>query len=234
MKRILYILLGVFTIASCQEKAFLEHGDGECVLELDVTRADMPIVMSRAVDADLAVSIVDANGQLRAYYSPGNVPERLAWYPGDFTVYVYSENQETWHTANDGKGEACYFATQHVVLEHDDFRRVSLAVPATNYAVGIELPEMFDELFASYQFVLKSGDRELSIHEGEKVYFDVSDGGFSYTFSATNIEGHTFAHSSKILDDVQSGKLYLISYLYGPDEMLSEAEVNISDNLLQW
>jgi hypothetical protein len=62
MKRLLNILLGALVLVSCQEGLLSEPGASECVLELDITRADVPVVVSRAADAELAVTITDEKG----------------------------------------------------------------------------------------------------------------------------------------------------------------------------
>jgi hypothetical protein len=100
-------------------------------------------------------------------------------------------------------------------MEADHATRLTMVVPMTNYAVGLELPELFDELFDSYQFTLKNGSREVAIREGEEAYFSVSDGGFTYALSTVNADGVSNAHAPTEITSVQSGKKYLISYDYG-------------------
>ena len=228
MKRILYILLSVFALTACQQHA--EQGLGECVLELDVVRADVPVVASRAIDADLAVTVLDANGAAYVSYPAGDVPKKLVLEPGVFTVCVYTENQDSWSMANDGRGEGCYYASQQIEMKYDHFIRLTMAVPMTNYAVRVELPELFDELFASYQLTLKSGVREVVICEGEMAYFDIADGGFTYEFNATNTDGDSHAHSPIAFSEVQSGKCYLLNYDYGFDK--APVALEVSDNTI--
>ncbi len=217
MKRILYILLGVITLSACQQ--YVQHGQEECILELSVARADMPVVATRAIDEDLAITIFDDKGNEFLSYPAGEVPSKIIMKPGLFAVRAYTDNQNTWHTANDGKGEGCYYASQLVQMEADYQTRLTMSVPMTNYAVGVELPDLFDELFTSYQLALKSGSRETIIREGEKAYFSVADGGFTYTLSATNTDGVTYSYSPKSLTDVQIGKCYLLTYSYGFDDV---------------
>ena len=213
MKRILYILLSVFALSACQQHELPEHE--ECVLELDIVCAHVPVIATRAIDADLAVSILDDKGQEYSHYAAGEVPDKIVLKPGLFAVRVYTDNQTTWHTANNGKGEGCYYASQLVQMEADRATRLTMAVPMTNYAVGLELPELFDELFSSYQFTLKNGGREVVIRDGEEAYFSVADGGFTYALSAVNADGVSNAHAPIEITSVQSGKKYLICYDYG-------------------
>ena len=228
MKRLLNILLGALVLVSCQEGLLSEQGASECVLELDITRADVPVVVSRAADAELAVTITDANGQLRAYYSEGYAPDKVSLAPGVYTVCAYSENQDTWHLANQGKGEPCYYATLQVIREPDSRAQAIMSVPMTNYAVGLKLPNRFGEFFHSYQLVLKSGDREVAIREEDKAYFSVEGGGFTYTLSCINNDGEPHTHTPVPFPNVQRGKLFLLDYGYDIEPTESfKAEVKI-------
>lgn len=231
MKRTLYTILALMTLASCQQ--YIQLGEQGCVLELDVARAETPVVVSRAIDEDFAITVLDANGQEYLHYPAGTVPDRVVLVPGTFTIVAYTENQDTWHTANEGKGEACYFASRQIVMEYDHFIRLSMSVPMTNYAVGLQLPEGFDELFSAHQLTLKSGSREVVIQKGENAYFNVSDGGFTHVLNATNTDGVTHSYSPKSFADVQSGKCYLLSYSYGFDDASQAARVEVIEKSMK-
>lgn len=230
MKRALYTILSILALVACQQSEHLQQG-GECILELEVARAGKPSVTSRAVDADLAVTILDANGEEYLYYPAGAIPKKIVLEPGEFTVCAHTENLTTWPTANGGKGEPCYFASQHVEMEYDSRSRITMSVPMTNYAVGVGLPEFFDDLFSSHQFILKSGNREVAIQEGEKAYFDLSDGGFYYALSATNTDGVSHTHSPVWFFDVQGGKHYLLSYHYASNANSGSVDIEITDDM---
>lgn len=230
MKRTLYTILSILTLVACQQSEHLQQG-GECILELEVARAGKPSVTSRAVDADLAVTILDANGKEYLYCPAGAIPQKIVLEPGVFTVCAHTENQKTWHTANDGKGEPCYFASQQVEMEYDSRTRITMSVPMTNYAVGVGLPEFFDALFISHQFTLKSGSREVAIQEGEKAYFDLSSGGFYYALSATNTDGVSHTHSPIWFFNVQGGKHYLLRYHYASEANSGSVDIEITDDM---
>ena len=230
MKRALYTILSILALVACQQSEHLQQG-GECILELEVARAGKPSVTSRAVDADLAVTILDANGEEYLYYPAGTIPKKIVLEPGEFTVCAHTDNQTTWHTANGGKGEPCYFASQQVEMEYDYRTRITMSVPMTNYAVGVGLPEFFDDFFNSHQFILKSGSREVAIQEGEKAYFDLSDGGFYYALSATNTDGVSHTHSPVWFFDVQGGKHYLLRYHYASNANSGSVDIEITDDM---
>ena len=231
MKRILYILLALVALTACQQFDLTERPSGECILELDIARAGKPSVASRAVDEDLSVTILNAHGEEYLYIPAGAIPKKIVLEPGVFTVCAHTENQATWHTANGGKGEPCYFASQRVEMEYDYHTRVSMSVPMTNYAVEVDFPEFFDDLFRTYQFTLKSGNREVVIREGERAYFNVADGGFTYSLSVINTDGISHAHSPIWFFDVQGGKHYLLRYYYDSEGTSGSVDIEITDDM---
>ena len=232
MRKILYILISGLLAVSCQQEFIPERASGECVLELNLSRTNRPDATTRAVDEDLAVSIL-TNGSLYKYYPAGEVPDKIVLdiLEGEkkaFVVQAYTDNLDTWQSANNGKGEGCYFAEQTIELGYDEFKRLDMSVPMTNYAVSLELPPLFDVLFPHYTFNLTSGNRNISIQQKEKAYFDIKDGGFSYALQATNMDGATHSHSPIRFTDVQSGKLFLLKYNYDSDATSGGIEIEIT------
>ena len=99
----------------------------------------------------------------------------------------------------------------------------------TNYAVTLTLPDLFNTLFKSYTFSLSSGNRNVSIQEGEKAYFAVPDA-FTYKLTATNNDDKTNSHSTIEYPDVEAGKLYNIKYVYGATVNTGGIDIDITDN----
>lgn len=231
MKHLIYILLSIVLLSACQQEE-LTPTDRKAVLELDLQRMGRPIMdVTRAVDADLTVDIYDADNTLYRHYDAGAVPKKIVLEPGSFKVVAYTDNQESWKTANDGKGEACYYAEATVEMEFDKTVYFTLNVPMSNYAVGLQLPDLWDLLFRSYTFRLKSGGRTVVINQGERAYFDLADGGFSYALSATNTDGRTSSHSAINYTDVEAGKLYTLSYHYDSDANTGGVDIIITDDM---
>lgn len=214
MKRILYAVVALFALTACQQQNELFEQE-ECMLELDIACAHVPVVTTRAIDVDLAITILDAEGKVYKRIPAGQVPDVIPMRAGTFTLCVHTDNLDTWKEANGGRGESCYYASEEVTIQFGEKGFLSMSVPLVNYAVGVELPENFDELFTSHLLMLHSGSREVSIKEGENAYFDVADGGFTYALSVTNTDGASNAHAPIEIASVQSGKKYLISYDYG-------------------
>ena len=181
--------------------------------------------------SDLALKVLDIKGDLYKQYNAGGIPKKIVLEPGIFTIVVYTENQETWQTANGGRGEACYYVEYQVQMNFDEIRRDTINVPMINYAVSLKLPEDFHDLFNSHTFALISGNRNTSIQEGETAYFNPSDGGFAYSLQATNTDGVTHSHSAYKYSDVQSGKHYVVKYVYGLDANTGGVDIEIKDDM---
>ena len=230
MKRtLLYIHLILLALASCQSEIPVPE-QGDCYLELNLSRVGVAKRQTRTIDNDLALKILDNKGDVYIQYRAGSVPNKLVLSPGTFTVIAYTENQENWSKANEGRGEACYYGSCQVEMFFDQTTYANLQVPMTNYAVSLTLPEYFHDFFPSYTFSLKSGFRSTSINEGEKAYFDAEEGGFTYQLTATNTDQITH-HTSRITyKKVESGKLYNMTYYYGTDDNSGGLDIEITDN----
>ena len=226
MKKFLLLLPVVLCLfCACSQDEDNAMGSGRATLALDVVRGNVPQIASRAVDAGLAVKMLYSDGTVYKAFTAGNVPSKIDLEPGvTYTLVAYSDNQDNWTTANNGLGEACYYATTEVCAGEDETAYCTLQVPMTNYAVTLSLHELFPTLFPSYTFTLTSGSRTLQLNEGEKAYFSTEDGGFTYTFQATNLDGETFSHEVRRVSDVQHGMLYNVRYGYSSDSSVSATQ----------
>lgn len=231
MKHLIYILLSIVLFTACQQEE-LAPTDRKAVLELDLLLNGRPrMEVTRAIDEDLAIDILDADNELYLHYDAGTVPKKIVLEPGTFKVIAYTENQENWQSANEGKGEACYYAEASVEMEFDKTVYLTLNVPMTNYAVGLQLPDLWDTLFSVYTFRLKSGGRTVVISQGERAYFDPADKGFSYALSATNIDGRTSSHSAISYTEVEAGKLFTLNYHFDSDANTGGVDIIITDDM---
>lgn len=224
----IYIVTLLLAFVSCDTD---EGVDSKSVatLGLGLTRAGA--TSSQPVDADLAVTVLDANGEVYVKYPAGSVPNKLILEPGTFTVIAYTENQDTWAQENEGKGAACYYGSQQVTLGYDEIAFLNMRVPLTNYAVTLTLPDLFHDLFKSHALQLISGNRQVAIHEKEKAYFAKEDGGFSYKLEATNTDNVSHATRLIMYKTVEEGKLYNITYYYGTDANSGGLDIEITDDM---
>lgn len=230
MKRtLLYIQLILLALTSCQSELPVPE-QGDCYLELNLSRVGVAKRQTRAIDNDLALKILDNKGEIYVQYRAGNVPNKLVLSPGIFTVIAYTENQDDWTKANDGRGEASYYGSCQVEMAFDQTTYANLQVPMTNYAVSLALPEYFHDFFPSYTFSLNSGERHTKVKEGEKAYFDAEEGGFTYQLTATNTDQITHHTTPITYKKVESGKLYQMTYYYGTDDNSGGLDIEITDN----
>lgn len=232
MKRTLlyiYIQLILLALTSCQSELPVPE-QGDCYLELNLSRVGVAKRQTRAIDNDLALKILDNKGDIYVQYRAGSVPNKLVLSPGIFTVIAYTENQDDWTKANDGRGEACYYGSCQVEMAFDQTTYANLQVPMTNYAVSLALPEYFHDFFPSYTFSLNSGERHTKVKEGEKAYFDAEEGGFTYQLTATNTDQITHHTTPITYKKVESGKLYQMTYYYGTDDNSGGLDIEITDN----
>ncbi|MBQ5912520.1 MAG: DUF4493 domain-containing protein [Bacteroidaceae bacterium] len=230
MKRtLLYIQLILLALTSCQSELPVPE-QGNCYLELNLSRVGVAKRQTRAIDNDLALKILDNKGEIYVQYRAGNVPNKLVLSPGIFTVIAYTENQDDWTKANDGRGEASYYGSCQVEMAFDQTTYANLQVPMTNYAVSLALPEYFHDFFPSYTFSLNSGERHTKVKEGEKAYFDAEEGGFTYQLTATNTDQITHHTTPITYKKVESGKLYQMTYYYGTDDNSGGLDIEITDN----
>lgn len=226
--KFLYIFAFTIALVSCQTEA-LKPSQGTGTLSLGMTRAGT--TSSQAIDDDLALKVLDSEGNVYVEFRAGNVPRKVVLEPGTFTVIAYTENQDTWTEANEGLGEACYYGTSEVSIEFDQTCYVNMEVPMVNYAVTVTMPDLFDNLFKDYAFNLVSGDKSVSIREGQKAYFTLEDGGFEYKLTATNTDNVTHSSSPLTYSKVEHGKLYNITYYYGTDANSGGIDIEITDNM---
>lgn len=231
MKRIISLFMACLAILnSCQnELPVAEKGTG--ILYLNLSRVGVNRPATRAIDNDLALKILDSNGDVYVSYRAGSVPNKLTLEPGTFTVIAYTENQDTWAEENDGRGAACHYGTTEVSIEFDQVVYANMQVPMTNYAVTLTLPDLFHNLFKEYTFYLACNGRSVNINEGEKAYFSVDNKGFSYKLSATNTDNNTHSTTPHSFNNVENGKLYNITYYYGTDANSGGIDIEITDNM---
>ncbi len=215
MNKTIYLLACLIILVSCQQSELPTATVEECVLEFASVRTSRSAAAAVSIDPELAVALLDGEGTQLQYFAPGTVPSKLVLYPGTFIVKAYTLNADTWQTANGGKGEPYYYAETTVVLEEDHIARVNMAVPMQNSGVGLQMPVQFASVFPSYTFSLTLDGRDLTLQDGEKVFFEpTASSSFSYTLSATNADGASFSTTPAVYSDVQAGKLYMVCYDY--------------------
>lgn len=211
---ILYLLLGVFLLASCQQEDISSNtATGYLVLESIDVQVNQQTVSSRAVDADLYVDILQEDAIFRQYGS-GMVPDRIELPEGTYRLHVYNA-AATLPDPYDGNGVAIFeYTGEPITVEANGTTLIEeIEVPMINFGVTLQLPEEFNTFFENYAFTVTS-DRSVELKEGETAYFpyDSDNVTFSYSLKATNADGEESEPEGGTRNEVVSGTIYTVSY----------------------
>lgn len=211
---ILYLLLGTFLLASCQQEDISSNtATGYLVLESIDVQVNQQTVSSRAVDADLYVDILQEDAIFRQY-GPGMVPDRIELPEGTYRLHVYNA-AATLPDPYDGNGVAIFEYTGEPFTIEANGRTLTeeIKVPMINFGVTLRLPEEFAAYFGeNYTFTVTS-DRSVRLKEGETVYFPYSENmTFSYSLTAINGDDEVTVPQGGTCTKVTSGTIYTVSY----------------------
>lgn len=212
---ILYLLLGIFLLASCQQEETLPDNaaTGYLVLESIDVQVNQQTISSRAVDADLYVDILQEDAIFRQY-GPGMVPDRIELPVGTYRLHVYNA-AATLPDPYDGNGVAIFeYTGEPITVEANGTTLIEeIEVPMINFGVTLQLPEEFNTYFKNYAFTVTS-DRSVELKEGETAYFPYNSDKvtFSYSLKATNADGEESEPEGGTRNEVVSGTIYTVSY----------------------
>lgn len=212
---ILYLLLGIFLLASCRQEETLPDNTatGYLVLESIDVQVNQQTVSSRAVDADLYVDILQEDAIFRQY-GPGMVPDRIELPEGTYRLHVYNA-AATLPDPYDGNGVAIFeYTGEPITVEANGTTLIEeIEVPMINFGVTLQLPEELNTYFKNYAFTVTS-DRSVELKEGETAYFPYNSDKvtFSYSLKATNADGEESEPEGGTRNEVVSGTIYTVSY----------------------
>lgn len=238
MRKILYIyIIGITVLlVGCAQEEIQPGAKGWLSLEsLSVNGEDLlHASTTRGIDEGLNVDILNAEGELINKYTSANADElrRIELEAGTYTLKAYSANYETTYT-NDELGAAKYFKETPFTIIEDKMTSVRVAVPMTNYAVSLKLPEGFTDHMTVYGLRLTSGTRKVTIQEEQEeevAYFDVDADGFTYELSATNADEESFATGVITYKPVEGGKHYKVTYTYDSE---GGFDVDVDDGMTE-
>lgn len=222
MKSLLPILFFFLCLSSCQsENETLLPASGTGYLELsslDLQSGTCVPLATRAVDSDLNVDILSADGKNDKKFMAGSsdLQQKILLPAGTYTLIAYTGNfstQSSWTDAD--KGEPVYYGRETFTIEEDKITYFSLQVPMVNYGVTLSLPEEFDTWFSDYTFQVQAGGRTVELKDGETAYFPLSDpelSSFTYSLSATNQDGETMDETPQTYDAITAGTVYKVTY----------------------
>ena len=193
-QNLLYFLLGIFLLASCQQEELpnTETGYGTLSLNGISVQVANETVSSRAMDADLYVDILQSDTIYKTY-APGQVPDKIELPVGDYQLQIYNEAYKS-EQAYEGKGQAIYFkeGISATIQAGRVTKLDSIEVPMINFGVSFSFPEEYKEAFPTCNLTVIVGERTVgNIQPGETAYFpyDAKVTTFTYTLSVTNTDG---------------------------------------------
>lgn len=224
MKQILYTLLSLFLLISCQQEGFLSEQSKKGYLQLTDLSLLSPTIESvhtRAVDTDLYIEILSGTEPIQSYEPGQFLQEKIELEAGEYTLKAYNDAYKN-KTANTPQ----YYVETTFTIESEKVTYPTIAVPMVN--VGIKLATLSDEfqgLFNNVELSFYTTDEQTVtiLQSGETVYVDYVEGmTFTYTLTATNADNETFTTVEKVYSNVESGCCYVISYsLDSPNSLKS-------------
>ena len=222
MKRnLLYLLLGIFLLASCQQEEMLnaETGYGYLsVSELSVATTQVHVVSSRADEEPLTIEILKDEETVQTL-TETELANKIELEAGTgYSLKVYSSDygkESEW--TNEDKGTPVYYAKQDFEILTDRTTQVKVEVPMTNFGVSFQFPEEYKEIFPSCTLSVKVRGRTVALQSGETAYFPYQAGTtFSYTLTATNSDEEpltdTGSYGEEADKPIASGTIYTVSY----------------------
>lgn len=218
-KNILYILLGIFLLASCQQENEIPSGTGYLSVEgIELQSQVVAEVASRAVDESLTVDLYEG-GQLVRTLTPEEMQNKIELEPAtDYMLKVYSANygsESAWN--NETKGEPVYYKEVPFEVTEGATTALKVKVPMITFAVCLNLTDVMGDWLKNYTFsVTSGGNRTVTLQGGETAYFPYSEGAsFRYQLSVTNSDDETNVQSGSWGIDngeVEMNTLYTVTY----------------------
>ena len=190
-KNIVYILLGVFLLASCQQENEIPSGKGYLSVEgIELQSQVVTEVASRAVDESMFVELWQGGTKLRDL-SAQEMQDKIKLDAADnYMLKVYSANygeESTWD--NETKGEPVYYKEVPFEVTEGATTPLKVQVPMITFAVCLNMSAVTDWL-QRYTFTVTYGSRSVKLKNGETAYFSYAEEtSFSYRLSITNSDG---------------------------------------------
>lgn len=217
MKKILSIILIALTLASCTQTDDVKPAMGTLTVELSKQAPDAEVI-TRTVDDDLQVDVLDSEGTVLYHYAEGEAQtalNALMLPAGSYTLRAYTANHDAEYSSAE-RGEAKYYGETTFQVQAGRHIRLGLQVPMTNFAVSFVLPDEAAALFHNIRFTLTQGTRSLEISTGETAYFDPEPDTVDYELEVTNADEEVCQQSKYLKSaDQRPGTHYTITYAMG-------------------
>ena len=238
MKQILYFLLGIFLLASCQQEELTESKDAYGYLSLrsvvaqvenvnqPASRAALPTIDTKV----LYVKICEGDKEVITY-KPGEVPEKIQLPIGTYTAKAYNAAYQTYESwTEDAQGEPVFYGEETFTITADTQTKVTLEVSLYNFGITFQLGDNFGTYFKTEQteLTLMCNGRNVTLNAGQQrstyVYFYLEENSkLNYTLVSRNADDETVTLSGT--PEVANGKCYTLTFTFNPESRsLSVAE----------
>lgn len=238
MKQILYFLLGIFLLASCQQEELTESKDAYGYLSLrsvvaqvenvnqPASRAALPTIDTKV----LYVKICEGDKEVITY-KPGEVPEKIQLPIGTYTAKAYNAAYQTYESwTEDAQGEPVFYGEETFTITADTHTEVTLEVSLYNFGITFQLGDNFGTYFKTEQteLTLMCNGRNVTLDAGQQsstyVYFYLEENSkLNYTLVSRNADDETVTLSGT--PEVANGKCYTLTFTFNPESRsLSVAE----------
>ena len=240
MKQILYLLLGIFLLASCQQEELTESNNAYGYLSLrsviaqvenvnqPASRAALPTIDTKA----LYVEICEGDKTVLKYEPGEEVPTQIQLPIGTYTAKAYNKAYtayESWEA--NALGEPVFYGeTQPFTIEAEtDPTEQTIKVSLYNFGIAFKLDDNFATYFdeANTTLTLSCNNRSVTydLQSGVYAYFYVEEGEhLSYTLSSQNADKETVTLPGTV-EDATNGKCYTLTFTFQPEtQSLSVAQ----------
>ena len=228
-KDIVYILLGIFLLASCQQENEIPSGKGYLSVEgIELQSQVVTEVVSRAVDESLTVDLYKG-GQLVRTLTPEAMQNKIELDPAtDYMLKVYSANygnEFTW--GNDTKGEPVYYIEVPFEVTEGATIPLKVQVPMITFAVCLDMSAVTGNWLQVYSFTVTYGSRSVTLQNGETAYFSYAEEtSFSYQLSITNSDNESQVQSgswgTEENETVSQNTVYTVTYNWATQSLAAE------------
>lgn len=232
-QNILYILSGIFLLASCQQEELPGKESRYGYLSLKSVVAEVENVnapASRALPAvdskDLYVEVWEGEKKVLSYAPGESIPERIKLPEGIYTAKAYNEAYTTFKSLEDGAlGDPVFYG------ESDEFSVAESEVPAEqtvlvymhNSGISFRLDETFSDYFDTdvTQVEISCNDRTVTLDyplfTGEDyVYFYMEgDTKAQYVLTSRNKDNEDVRMDGEL--SVENGKCYTLVFHFRPE-----------------
>lgn len=237
-QNLLYLLLGIFLLASCQQEELTESKDAYGYLSLrsviaqvenvnhPASRAALPTIDTKV----LYVKICEGDKEVITY-KPGEVPEKIQLPIGTYTAKAYNAAYKTYESwAEDAQGEPVFYGEETFTITADTHTEVTLEVSLYNFGITFQLGDNFGTYFQSDQttLTLMCNGRNVTLDtnhpSGTYVYFHLEENAsLNYTLVSQNADNEPVTLSGTLA--VENGKCYTLTFTFNPESRsLSVAE----------